>query len=502
MILICQKTPEGVRSSSVLMMLSALLVVQALGCRPCDPRPNAGAGPTSAPATTSVRAELAQNLEAAPLGNGASAKADHAASERTFGDVLGLGVKFSQGQPQSDLPMLLDLGVRWVRDGVSWPILEPTPGRYEPMPEQFVERLDYYRTHDIGLIFMLAYGNAKAYPPTEAEPFRAIEPVAFSKYALHVARELKKAGVRFVLEVWNEPHNFQIRPTVGGEWNGRPPSPWIEHYLKMVRETVERVKEFDQEIKILSDEDMWVLHYWFLEGGLPSALDGFAFHPYVPGAPEIAAVAQDTDWMVPFVAVDPDRSFGSAVRRLREQGQKKLGKVPEMWITEWGWPVEHGDRPLPELTVASYLPRAFILAAAAGVEVMCWFSSQDSVDGPMGLTTNDGRKRASYRSYKFMSEKLGALQLEQHLIGKTQPTVGVQAFRFTSEDADTETIVIWDLAPVGRRLSVSGPLAKATVFDSQGALVQPSGARQVRLSSDPLYLVGASRNTLLADLIR
>src|SRR5690606_22611445 len=101
---------------------------------------------------------------------------------------------------------------------------------------------------------------------------------------LHVARELKKAGVRFVLEVWNEPHNFQIRPTVGGEWNGRPPSPWIEHYLKMVRETVERVKEFDQEIKILSDEDMWVLHYWFLEGGLPSALDGFAFHPYVPGA--------------------------------------------------------------------------------------------------------------------------------------------------------------------------------------------------------------------------
>lgn len=423
-------------------------------------------------------------------------------SDAVFGELLGLGVKFSQGQPQSDLGMLEDLGVKWVRDHVGWSELEPEPGKFVPFPAKFLERLDYYRTHDIALVFFLAYGNTRAYPATEANPSRPIDPVLYSKYALHVAKELKKSGVPFVLEVWNEPHNFQIRPLLGGAWNGRPPSPWLDHYLEMVAESVQQVKQFDPQIKLLSDEDMWVLHYRFLDGGLPQALDGFAFHPYVPDGPEIAAIGPDTDWMRPYVAVDPDRSFGSAVRRLRDYGTTKLGKVPEMWITEWGWPTEKPQRPIAGKTVASYLLRSFILASAAQVVAMCWFSSQDTVDGPMGLLTNSGQKRPSYYAYRTMSQNLGSFTLREHIMGKDQPTVGVQAFRFSSPTSSTDIVVVWDLDAAGRRLSLSGPLAQATVQDVVGSLVQPSAARQVTLSAEPLYLLGVEPTSApLAELV-
>ena len=113
----------------------------------------------------------------------------------------------------------------------------------------------------------------------------------------------------------------------------------------MVREAVTQVKAYDPEIELLNDDDMWVIHCWFLEKKLPSQLDGIAFHPYVNNVPEIAAVDQDTEWAKPFTLVDADGSFRSAVRRLREESRLKIGTEPSMWITEWGWPVG-GQRPM------------------------------------------------------------------------------------------------------------------------------------------------------------
>ena len=148
---------------------------------------------------------------------------------------------------------------------------------------------------------------------------------------------MRESGVRFVLEIWNEPHN-SLRPLVGGSWNGKPPAPWLDHYVKIVNETVTQVKAFDPSIKLLDDDDMWIVHYWFLEAGLPRDLDGFAFHPYSGKrsvGPEVAAVDRMTDWLKPFTVVGPDRS-PSAVRLLRG-GQRLSVKRP--CGCEWGWKI-------------------------------------------------------------------------------------------------------------------------------------------------------------------
>jgi hypothetical protein len=236
---------------------------------------------------------------------------------------------------------------------------------------------------------------------------------------------------------------------------------------------------------------MWVLHYWFLEAGLPHELDGFAFHPYNgSNSPEKAAVDFYTDWVKPFTVVDSDRSFGSAVRRLREQGRTKLGKSPEMWITEWGWKIggnaDKGE--VSEEVVAGFLPRAFILAGAAGVQVMCWFSAQDTVDGPMGLTANDGKRRKSYYAFKTMSEQLGDYVLVRQVAGAKHPTSGVQAFLFRSERDDK--LVVWNVDGARQQFALHG----ATAVDALGKpvppdLSYPDGAR-ISFDSAPVYITG------------
>jgi len=421
----------------------------------------------------------------AALAAGQVGAAVPAAAPRRFGDMVGLGVKFSQGQPLRELDMLLDLRVRWVRDAMHWPEIEPAADRFRPFQRALVQQLEFYRRHDIGLVALLTLSNPRAYPGAGAAPF---EPQAFARFAVQVARMLREAGVRFVLEIGNEPHNSSLAKTLGGAWNGRPPAPWVDHYVRMVRAAVEQVKAHDPSIKLLSDDDMWVLHYQFLEAGLPKALDGFAIHPYTPNAPERTAVAHDTDWARPYTVVDPDRSFSSAVRRLRAQGLAKLGRSPEIWITEWGWAV--GDakvkHSVPDETLVAYLPRAFILAAAAGVETMCWFSAQDSVDGPMGLTRNDGSKRDTYLAFKTLTTQLGDYRLLRQIAGQAHPTSGLQAFLFDGPQG--QKLVAWSADDRPRQLPWRADAARTPhAVDALGRPL-PFAASTLSLGMAPVYV--------------
>lgn len=436
------------------------------------------------------------------------AQAQGIGNGKLFRETLGVGVKFSQGQPLTQLFTLEQLGVSWVRDSIMWADVETKPGRYEDLPNAFKQRLDYYREHNIGIVFVLAYGNPRAYPPTKDNPAAFIDPEAFGRYAAHMAKVLKKSGVRFVLEVWNEPHNFVIQKTMGGQWNGKPPSPWVGHYVKMVREVVAQVKKQDPSVKIIDCEDVWVAHYWFLEEGLPSGLDGFGIHPYSGSksiGPEVISAYEKTDWAMPFQLVDKDRSLHSAIRRLKEQGLKKLGKTPEIWITEWGWSIGEklaDDSKVSESMVAAFLPRAFILAAAAGVEATTWFSAYDSVDGPLGLIANDGRRRPAFQSFRTLSAELGSLVLTKHLAGAGRPTKGVQAYLFTA--SGVRKLAIWNADNERRELRLDGRWILKKAVNMLGEDIKFKGADSLTVGAEPIYLTidGNDAVTWSDDLIQ
>jgi hypothetical protein len=412
---------------------------------------------------------------------------------RPFKNMIGLGVKFSQGQPFNQLSNLEELGVHWVRDALLWSDIEPQAGAYRELPASFNYRLEYYKDHGISVIYTLAYGNGKAYPSTQEQPNAWVDPVALGRYGAYIAHQLKASGVNFVVEVWNEPHNSLAKP-LGGQWNGQPPSPWVKHYVEMVREVVKQVKAVDERIKVISCDDMWVLHYWFLEAGLPAALDGFGVHPYSgpsSNGPEIAAVYYDTPWTAPFHVVDHNRSFISAVRRLREQGELKLKKTPEIWLTEWGWPIGGASPsgPLTEETIATYLPRAYILAAAADVEVLCWFSANDSVDGPMGLITNKGFHRLAYDAMKVMSSELGQFVFSGPYQNIAPTPAQVHAYVF--KHGGTIKIAAWRTGPHAQQLAMGSTHQVARLTDHLGRDIPlPKGiaTRHIDLTEAPMYI--------------
>jgi hypothetical protein len=425
-------------------------------------------------------------------------------STKPISETFCLNTKFVQGQPLEDLPMLRNLGVRWVRDAVPWSEFEPSPGTYADFPDAFKTRLAFYREHRIGVVFLLGMDNPVAYPNTPEAPANSVGAEPFARHAAAVAKKMRASGVQFVLEIWNEPHNFVLQKMLGGNWQGAAPSPWVDHYVRMVKATVEAVHKVDPKIELLSDDDMWVIHYWYLEAGLPRDLGGFAFHPYA-AVPEVAAVAHDTDWTRPFTTVDVDRSFGSAVRRLREQGRAKLGHEPSMWATEWGWPsdgVGQGGTNTTAEDVARFLPRAFVLAAAAGVKATCWFSSQDSVDGPMGLTTNAREARPAYVAYRAMNRLIGPLVLKSKIHGLASPTSGVQAFRF--EGGGLVRVVAWAVDG-SFELRIPKKLSGVSASDIYGQAIAATVTADsvvIPLGPSPVYLQGLSDALFSQSLVK
>lgn len=419
----------------------------------------------------------------------AGAQAEDVFTGRPLREGFGLAVKFNQGQPSDQLQALDALNVHWVRDTVWWPAMEPRAGVYLPFPEAFQQRLSHYRRHNIGVVFYLAYANPAAYPATKANPLAPIDPEAFGRYAAHIARLLKASGVRHVIEVWNEPHNFVIRKMVGGNWNGKPPSPWVAHYVDMVHHAVTAIKRVEPQTRVITSEDVWVNHYWFLEAGLPAGLDGFGVHPYTgrdaPG-PESASVYPGSDWTKPFQVVDADRSFASAIHRLRDHGRAKLGRQPEIWLTEWGWRVGE-DVPegrLTEAMQAVFLPRAFILAEAAGAQALMWFSFHDSTDGAYGLISKRDERRLSFRAFQTLSTELGDFALAARLSDPSQRTAGLQAFLFNK--AGVRKVAMWSADNQTRLVTPPATWSVRRVVDAFGDAVTPSDA-----GTRPTYLVGA-----------
>lgn len=412
-----------------------------------------------------------------------------------FGEAVGLVVHFNQGERLDHLENLKDLGVKWVRDEESWGGVERKRGEFV-WPEKRKKRLEFYHENGIGVIFALTYAaNKDAYPD---DPYN---PEGFGRYAVEAARLHKEAGVEVVLEIFNEPHNFGLMKKYGGKWSGSEDCPWIDHYIKMANEAVRQVKAYDPTIKLITDEDVWTAHYWYLEGNLDKRTDGFAIHPYVHGGgspgPEVAHFPPGEGWHKPWTIIDEDRSNRSLMRRLRAQYAEKLGHSAEMYITEWGYNVGRvgwkGEKVTEELA-AAFLPRLYINGVAAGARVVCWHVSQDMGDGPYGLIRNDQTKRKTYDAFKIMVEQLCDYQMVKQLAGMDSTTKGIQAYLFEG-DAGYK-LVAWSIDGPVETTFESGTSAPLRLYDLFGKSLPlrfaEDGPPVLPLDRAPIYIEGIS----------
>lgn len=416
--------------------------------------------------------------------------------DRPFRGGFGVVTKFSQGQPESQIDLLPQLGVSWVRDTVMWPVVEPRPGEYRPFPLPFQERLKKYKKQGVGVVFMLAYANAVAYPKTPSNHLAPIDPKAFGRYASYVAQQLSKLGVQFALEVWNEPHNFQIREMVGGEWHGRAPSPWVDHYVEMVREVYEQVRPAFPDVPIMTSEDVWSAHYWFARHPrLPKGFRDIGLHPYAndtSSGPEVAAPYANVDWGKPYQLVDADRSFESALRRLRQHTKAQTSILPDVWLTEWGWRIgsKYAGGVITESLAAAFLVRSFVAGEAAGAKVTFWFSMSDVTDGPYGLIDNSGHPRAAFRAFVQMNQLIGDHHYAGRMTLAERSTLGVQAHKFVK--GQVQKIVVWSADNTEHQLLLDPAWQVRQVQNLYGqpvTLKNADNAQRLEVGPEPVYLI-------------
>jgi len=468
------------RYLSVLVLVAALLVI-CTGCSDASEK------------------AVAEEVNAEQLRN--NPKLGFAPLPIKFGEAVGLVVHFNQGETLNHLENLKDLGVKWVRDEEGWAGVEKKKGEYV-WPEKRLKRLKFYKENGIGVIFAVTYAaNKNVYPD---DPYN---PEGFGGYAVATAKVHKEAGVEVVLEIFNEPHNFGLAKKYGGSVYGEPNCPWIDHYIKMANEAIKQVKAYDPSIKLLTDEDVWSCHYWYLEGNLDKRTDGYAIHPYThhgygPG-PERSSYPQNlAGWTI----MDEDNSSRSLMRRLRAQYTEKLGHPAEMYITEWGHPVggkgyKKGVK-VTEDDVAAYLPRIYINGFAAGAKVVCWHVSQDMGDGPFGLIRNDQTKRKTYYSLKALVEQLGDYQMIKQIAGLDNTTTGIQAYLFEG-DAGYK-LAIWNIEGPVEVAFDSGYNSPLRVYDHFGKSLPIRFAKDgppiLTLDKAPIYIEGVGESCSLEPL--
>jgi hypothetical protein len=357
-------------------------------------------------------APLLAGLLAGGIAHGHCASAEQSRAERN--DAVGVCTHFAHGWDiDATLPLIVDLGVGWVRDGIYWDQIELKKGVYRIPPEtqRWIDRL-----HGAGIKILVSFSK----PNSNYAPF---DPDAYARAAAFIATE--ERGKVNAIEVLNEPNNASagFRKVYGGEWAGFEKdgvtAPWMIKYVELLNKTAIAVKAANPEMKVIGLGANTEANLRGIEKGLAAQVDGVTDHPYSSRAePEMLPFKRaDLTEAGPGSALDlvyRGQTFSALVAAYRQQLKKYNAGEKQIWFTEWGYTTFHEDgRPNPgnflgfsEQAQAAYLQRRVIEGLAFGVDRSFLYDLRndgtlpDEVEHNFGLATADLRLKPAYAAFR------------------------------------------------------------------------------------------------------
>lgn len=160
------------------------------------------------------------------------------------------------------------------------------------------------------------------------------------------------------------------------------------------------------------------------------------------------------------------------------------GKPRQHWLTEFGWDTKAGPV-VSAREQAAYLPRAYMMLAAAGTDKSFWFFDKDAnkatnfFDG-CGLFTWDEMPKLSYAAYAGLTQILPRLEY----IGMINAGEGTWGYLFRNEGKLVASL--WTLEDKkGPSVSFEG----ARLYDY---MANPLDKTTVELGMEPVYAVGVA----------
>jgi hypothetical protein len=375
-------------------------------------------------------------------------------------DQVGVCAHFDQGWSVPDMmPMIGDLGVGWIRDGVAWTEMEPTKRHYV-VPAKLAAWLDAAHDQQLKVLLLLGYGN-KAYK----DPF---SPRAYARAAAFLATRLKDRIN--AIEVLNEPNNPDFGPTYGGKWNGKEDdgsvSPYVRAYVKVLTATVAAVKRANPEMLVVGYGAPAPATFRMIALGAPADLDGITDHPYSGGAtlPELVPYAATPDLVKRdgIATADVEGTYASQCAMFRKWAVRH-GLRPALWNTEWGFSTTqspaHPELNLSQETQAVYILRRLLETRALGVRSFYYVFRDDGGDvrqdwQNFGLVDIQLKKKQGFFAFRRFTRAFAGVTGNKtpegfalDLDGASPGRLGDRCYAYRAASSSEKWVACWKVEP-------------------------------------------------------
>ncbi|MGK8892775.1 beta-glucosidase [Burkholderia gladioli] len=285
----------------------------------------------------------------------------------------------AQGAPSVLLPLVRQAGFSWIRDELYWQEIEKTPGRF-----RFPPAYDAYLRQAVRLgispLVVLDYGNAGAYPKLFGASAFPQTPEARALFVRYVSGVVKRYGdLVHHWELWNEPSFEQIG---------------YANYLALLKASYAAIKALSPGATVLACGGGGTgggpggdCPIELIEAGGLEAQDGFSVHPYMsPNTPEYGYPAKGGP--IDTVSIPTTWPY---LQSVAARHPRRDGRPLQVWVTEFGWPVNPKVPGQDEASQAGNLVRSYLLSRRANaVRVLFWYDLMDDGTDPNNIEHNFG----------------------------------------------------------------------------------------------------------------
>lgn len=363
-----------------------------------------------------------------------------------FGAVVSLGNRVRADEMPTMIRLMLEAGVQWNREEISWDQVQFTPnGPYRWAGDaagffNYDRAIQLQDAAGIKILGLLAYNPLwfKGKNPRLEEWLDDWGDYVYNT----VARYGRDRNQIKYWEIWNEP-NLALAGYDSGLYTPN-------HYVQILATANAAAKRADPEAVIVLGAlcDVWSeLPANFMDTpeylqeiarlGAWQYFDILAIHPYRPGAPEIPALRRDR-----YESLLNQMDGIDAI--LNQWGRKPI------WYTEMGWSLEyHGAR--DDLEQAAWMQRFYLLTLSRpGVEKIFWYDFRDDTDGP-GTYTNPLKDPNNNQFHFGLLRRTYPLRFDDPTIRKPgysafiqlTNTIGGLGFQSTQDDPYDANGVAW-----------------------------------------------------------
>jgi hypothetical protein len=389
------------------------------------------------------------------------------------------------GDPAAESLELAKLaGVKSIREGGQWEVLEREPGVYNFGPHDAMAA----GVEANGMNWLVLSNGYNPNYDNAATPYTEAAQQALADSALARA-DHHFPGPMTWMQVYNEPNTapFGDRKGVGG-FDGDCDAT-VECYLGILKKHYETVKPEHPDLPIVSagfvgvgrqQPTMEWMEELFRQGGL-EYMDVLAIHTYtMPAEPESIA--------------DGLSQVEDLVREYND------GELIPIWVTENGFPTYEGAYGVDLATQATYVPQMHAVNFAAGAEKLFYYSfmndravpDPDNREHHFGLIRNTGDARGrwtpkpAYVAYAAMTRELTGAEFAHTEDGIG---AGVSSYVFDRNDGQ-QTHVLWADEPTTIAVETDAPVKITDLMGESQTLTPMAGRVYVSAGENVIYVTG------------